>query len=376
MVKLLAIGTALPPGLLHQQNAFEMAKCYNSTSAREDKVLRRLYQRTLIASRPTILNGENKGRQTSLHDFYPMPTDLLAESGTAGGVGTATRMARYKEEIGPLALQAARQALAKTNLPLDNIDNLVTVSCTGFFSPGLDTQLIEQLSLRREISRTHVGFMGCHGAMNGLRVGSALANQSRSISLVVAAELCSLHFQYGRKTDDILANALFADGAAAALLSFETADLLQNCDKQSNPDNFTLLASASYLLPDSKKAMTWEIGDHGFVMTLGAEVPGLIEKHLQAWLKIWLAKFDLDIRDIASWAVHPGGPRILDAVQSALALDTEALAASRQVFTSLGNMSSPTILFIVERLLAAAAPGPLVALAFGPGLTIEAALFI
>jgi predicted naringenin-chalcone synthase len=371
MVKLLSIGTALPAGLMRQDQAFTQAQFYNCTTEREQRVLQKLYQRTTIETRQTILGAE-------LDSFYPRPgsagdTTTYCPSGNGaadggGQPGTAARMARYKEEVIPLAIAAARQALDKVDMPASRIGNLVTVSCTGFFAPGLDTELIQALSLPSSVSRTHVGFMGCHGAMNGLRIGSALAKENQSLSLVVAAELCSLHFQYGRKSDDILANALFADGAAAALLS-------ASLETDTAAARYSLTASASYLLPDSRQAMTWQIGDHGFFMTLDPEVPSLIRKHLAPWLREWLAQFNLTVETVGSWAVHPGGPRVLDAVEQALALAPPALAPSREIFTRLGNMSSPTILFIIERLVAQSAALPIVALAFGPGLTIEAALF-
>jgi predicted naringenin-chalcone synthase len=283
-------------------------------------------------------------------------------------------MARYREEVAPLATAAARLALAKVDMPAGRVGNLVTVSCTGFFAPGLDTEIIQSLSLPRSVSRTNVGFMGCHGAMNGMRVGSALARESQSVSLVVAAELCSLHFQYGRNSDDLLANALFADGAAAVLLSDHWPQEAA-VSTGAFPRIYSLAASASRLLPDSSQAMTWQIGDHGFSMTLSPEVPTLIREHLTPWLSEWLAQFDLNIGAVGAWAVHPGGPRVLEAVEQALALEPQALSISREIFTRLGNMSSPTILFILEGLLSASVPPPIVALAFGPGLTIEAALF-
>jgi predicted naringenin-chalcone synthase len=384
MARLLSIGTALPKGLVQQEDACAQASFYNCASAREERVLQKLYQRTLIETRPTIFRASNNTAELTeksagaLSSFYPLPrtagngTALCQEPGAgdsgSGQPGTAARMARYREEIAPLAEAAAKEALTKIELSADCIENLVTVSCTGFFAPGLDTQLIENLGLSRNISRTNVGFMGCHGAMNGLRVASAMARVEQSISLVVAAELCSLHFQYGHKSDDLIANALFADGAAAAVLSGRSdhTNLSKTC---------TLKASTSYLLPDSRDAMTWQIGDHGFHMTLSPEVPSLIEQNLAPFLKNWLTSFDLDLTDVGSFAVHPGGPRVLDAVQHALHLAPDALAHSRDIFIACGNMSSPTILFILERLLTQNAAFPIVALAFGPGLTIEAALF-
>jgi predicted naringenin-chalcone synthase len=129
-------------------------------------------------------------------------------------------------------------------------------------------------------------------------------------------------------------------------------------------------------MPDSAEAMTWRIGDHGFRMTLSARVPELIQTHLRGWLTGWLAEQGLERSDIASWAVHPGGPRILDAVESALGLEPEQNAVARSVLREHGNMSSPTILFILDRMRREGARGPCVALAFGPGLAVEVALLL
>ncbi len=220
MARLLSIGTALPAGLLRQQEAFEQATIYNCASAREERVLQKLYKKTQIESRQTIFSPVGQKPNVSarnlstLDSFYPRPltasganfkTCPVCDSASAASIqpGTAARMARYREEITPLATAAVAWPWPKFDLPAAAVENLITVSCTGFFSPGLDTQIIETLNLSRGVSRTHVGFMGCHGAMNGLRVGSALARANQSISLVVAAELCSLHFQYGCKGEAI-----------------------------------------------------------------------------------------------------------------------------------------------------------------------------
>jgi alpha-pyrone synthase len=239
----------------------------------------------------------------------------------------------------------------------------VTVSCTGFSAPGWDIDLIRRLELNPTVQRTHVGFMGCHGALNGLRVARAFADADAAARvLVCAAEACTLHFHYVGTPKQMIANALFADGAAA---------LVGRCV----PDApWSVVASGSCLLPDSADAMTWNIGDHGFAMTLAARVPELIRQHLRPWLESWLATHQLNIGSIGSWAVHPGGPRILDAVEASLGLPPSATAVSREVLAACGNMSSPTVLFVLERLRQQQAALPCVMLGFGPGLMAEAAL--
>ncbi len=247
-----------------------------------------------------------------------------------------------------------------------DLTHLVTVSCTGFFAPGIDRELIETLDLDPSIQRTHVGFMGCHGALNGLRVARAFTSAEPCTRvLLCAVELCTLHYHYSWNPSKMIANALFADGAAA-LVGVSEALAPGGC--------WRVVGSGSCLLPNSADAMTWTIGDHGFEMTLAKNVPGIIARHLRPWLERWLSGLGMSLADVRSWAVHPGGPRILTAVEEGLSLGTHELDVSRAILSEFGNMSSPTILFILDRLRSLEAPRPCVALAFGPGLVAEAAL--
>jgi predicted naringenin-chalcone synthase len=230
----------------------------------------------------------------------------------------------------------------------------------------VDRELIQALGLRPRVERTHVGFMGCHGALNGLRVARAFtAADPRACVLVCAVELCSVHYHYGWDPQKSVANALFSDGAAAVVGT--AAETVERA--------WWVAATGSCLFPDSADAMTWTIGDHGFEMTLSPRVPDLLGQHLRPWLRDWLADNRLTLDQVASWAIHPGGPRILGAIEKALGLPREATVASREILAEYGNMSSPTVLFILERLQRRQAPRPCVALGFGPGLTAEAVLF-
>jgi predicted naringenin-chalcone synthase len=183
--------------------------------------------------------------------------------------------------------------------------------------------------------------------------------------LVCAVELCSLHYFYGWDPQRLVANALFADGAAA-VVGGQAAS--------ASPGTWQLRASGAYLFPDSAADMTWTVGDHGFVMTLSRRVPGLIARHLRPWLTGWLGQHGLSLSEVGSWAVHPGGPKILEAADEALALPALALETTRAVFAQNGNMSSPTVLFILDELRRLGAARPCLALGFGPGLAVEAAL--
>jgi predicted naringenin-chalcone synthase len=276
-------------------------------------------------------------------------------------------MEHYAEFAPPLATSAARCALQRGERDPSEITHVVTISCTGFLAPGIDYTLIEELGLNSDVQRTHIGYMGCHGALNGLRVAQAFTDANpRAKVLVSAVELCCLHYFYGWDPQKVIANSLFADGAAALV-----ATQAPTGDKQS----WRMTASGSHIFPDSMGAMTWTVGDYGFEMTLSKQVPSLIGQELRPWLEHWLGSRGFATDDIQSWAVHPGGPKILDGVEEALQLEPEQLTDSRAVLARCGNMSSPTILFILESLRGHDAPRPCVALAFGPGLVVEAALF-
>jgi len=361
---LLGLGTAQPTGTINQPDAAEAAEARCCSNAKERRFLRRVYQQSAVRTRRTVLiDHASIDTGSTFASFYPIPDG----NGNARGPDVQERMQAYQQHALPLARRAAETALHNAHVTPDQITQLITVTCTGFAAPGLDVRLIEALGLPRGVGRTMIGFMGCHGAINGLRNAHALAQQADGHVLLCCAELCTLHFQYGWRTRQLVANALFGDGAAAAVG-------VPSSNRPAAHKAWRLRATGSQLLADTHDAMTWTITDHGFVMTLSPRVPDLIGEHLKPWLIRWLGEYGLGLADIASWAIHPGGPRVLDAVASALSLPDEALGASRRVLAECGNMSSPTMLFILDRLTAETAPGPCVALAFGPGLMIEAAL--
>jgi predicted naringenin-chalcone synthase len=270
-------------------------------------------------------------------------------------------MARYAHEAPILGERASREALVSAGVAAPEITHLVTVSCTGFFAPGLDVALIERLGLSPTVSRTHVGFMGCHAALNALAVATALiAAHPKAKVLLCCVELCTLHFGYGFTPDRIIANSLFADGAAATVIAATSSDA-----------PFDLVSTATRFLPGTKHAMTWNIGNHGYEMTLSAEVPALIGDAVRPWLETWLPRHELAVESIPHWAIHPGGPKVLASSAAALGLDASALAHSHHILAKHGNMSSATLLFILNQIKS---PGHIVSLGFGPGLMMEGAL--
>jgi predicted naringenin-chalcone synthase len=362
---ILGVGTAVPTNRYTQDEAVEVARVVSCEDDDQAKLLQVIYRQTHIGHRHMIYDRvaydevvkgaqENGGRYRSKNedDFGP---------------DTAERMALYEREALPMALRSSQQALEESGLAPAEITHLVTVSCTGFRAPGFDIGLMKELKLKNTVERTHVGFMGCHGAFNGMRVARAIADSNPDARILLCAtEICSIHYYYPWNPKRIVGNALFADGSAA---------LVGTGDPRAPRDAWREAANGSCLFEDSEFAMEWMIGNNGFEMTLSAKVPNLIASNLRPWLETWLKGQGLTIGDIASWAIHPGGPRIIASVEEALGLVPGVAWASREVLTQYGNMSSPTVLFILDRLRREGSDRPCVALGFGPGLVAEAALF-
>ncbi len=355
------LGTALPPCSIQQDAAAKMATGLRDYDADQKRRIEKLYGLTRVAQRHCVVLDHNGSGETEQQFFEPA-------NGTGGlGPRLSRRMERYEEAAPQLALEAARKAMQAGDIAPESITHLITVSCSGFTAPGVDVFLIRHLGLPATTQRTHVGFMGCHGAMNAVRVAHGyLGNMPAARVLVVAVELCSLHYQYSTDDETNLANGLFSDGAAA---------LVATGDVPERGPRWQCVDSGSCILPDSEAAMTWKIRDHGFQMTLSREVPIAIKAHLLPWMTTWLARNGLTVEEVASWAVHPGGPAILQGVQSALSLKHDDLKASWNVLRDCGNMSSPTVLFVMDAMRRASAPMPCVALGFGPGLAAEATLW-
>lgn len=362
------IGTAVPLHTMSLDESLQLAHQVICKSDHEKRLLSILYRKAGVSNRHSVLP-----HQIALN-WLPDESET-APSGaktTTLGPTTGERMRHYAEQAPPLAERAARQALIDAQADPRATTHLVTVSCTGFDAPGLDSALIARLELPPTTQRIQVGFMGCHGAINGLRVAQALTTADPEAQvLLVAVELCSLHYRFRFDPEQIVANALFADGAAAVVGVGRRAET-SGCQRPD--DSWRVRATGSCLIPDSRDAMTWRIGDHGFEMTLQGRVPELIQAQLRPWLTKWLAGFGHTLQSIGSWAIHPGGPRILSAVEESLGLAREATAVSHEILANYGNMSSPTVLFILDRLRKSNAKRPCVALGFGPGMFAEAAL--
>ena len=362
-LRVTGMGLAVPEHAMAQSDAADLLVSLLHDGGRA-RTVQALYARSGIRKRHSVLLRTGEGPKEQRQHFYAPARDAQD-----GGPPTAARMQAFETTAPPLMAEAASDALEDAGLSAGEITHLVTVSCTGFFAPGLDAALIQRLGLARTGERTHVGFMGCHGALNGLRVASSLAGADpRARVLLCSVELCSLHLAYSWDPQALVANALFSDGAAAVVGV--------GAERDAPAAGWRVAASGTVLFPDSQDAMSWRIGDYGFRMTLSPTVPDLIRAHVGDWLRGWLRGRDLEPEDVRTWAVHPGGPRVLTAFGQAMGLERGVFATSREVLADFGNMSSATLLFILYRLREAGAETPLVALAFGPGLVAEVALLV
>jgi predicted naringenin-chalcone synthase len=372
-VVITGIGTSVPPHHCEQHEAGELAAQFCSATADQAHMLGILYRMSGVNTRSSVVIDRSDGPLTDRQEFFPPRSDE-----SPFGPTTEARLDLFAEEAGPLALDSSRQALERSGVSPSQITHLITVTCSGFVAPGFDFTLINELPLRPDVARTQIGFMGCHAALNALRVARAfVAADPSAVVLVCCVELCSLHYQYGWDPEQIVANSLFADGSAACIVQAKRPkDHLSNGNGRGHQSGTIseIVASGSMMLPDSDDAMTWRVGDHGFRMTLSARVPSILAEHLRGWMTKWLSGYGLTCEQIVTWAVHPGGPRILSAFAEAMSIPTDSLKISREIMQKHGNMSSPTVLFVLDRLRREKAAGPCVAIGFGPGLVAEATL--
>jgi alkylresorcinol/alkylpyrone synthase len=274
-------------------------------------------------------------------------------------------MERFIDEAVPLGRRALAEALARADVEASDVDLLAVVSCTGYATPGLDILLAQELGMRADVERLHIGHMGCYAALPGLvTVGDAARARDR-LALLLCLELTTLHVQPAvRSLEQIVAHALFGDAAAATVVRPSGGEL-------------DLLDATARTDSDTAALMTWDVTDRGFRMGLSPKVPAALRDHVAPVVDDLLARNGLAREDVGGWIVHPGGPAIVDVVGEALELGEAALELSREVLRDVGNCSSATVLLVLERMLARGvvpAGAPIVVLAFGPGLTLYGCL--
>jgi predicted naringenin-chalcone synthase len=359
-----AIGTATPPHRLAQPVIADFMARALELDAANTRKLRALYRVSGIAQRYTVL--PDYGRADGEYEFFPNTPGLEPFP------SVRPRMAAYRREALPLALAAAQDSLSQApEIAADSLTHLITVSCTGMYAPGLDIDLVQALGLRLNVQRTCVNFMGCYAAVNALRLADSICRAEPTARvLVVSVELCTLHFQKSHEPDHLVSNALFGDGAAACLVLGQPLP--------APTPHFALRGFHCGLEPEGTKDMAWHIGEFGFEMTLSGYVPALVERGIGQLIAGLLHQLPVQLADIQHFALHPGGRKILEAIEKALNLSKEDNRYAYQVLHDYGNMSSATVLFVLRELLAATTPAdagkPVLSCAFGPGLTLEAML--
>ena len=355
-----AIGIANPPTKISQTQISQfMAKAVGLNPI-ESRRLRMIYKATAIDFRYSVISDYDK---FSNFDFFP-DNEFLEPFPT-----TAQRMKIYEKYAIELAIEATHNCLTDKSL-IPKITHLITVSCTGMYAPGLDIELVERLGLSFNTQRTCVNFMGCYAAFNALKVADSIcrANPNSKV-LIVDVELCTIHFQKENTDDQLLANAIFADGAAALLLSTE----------KENGRAMSLEAFHCDLALQGKTDMAWYIRDFGFEMRLSSYVPNLLEIKMNELTDRLLQKLNLKFDEIDAFAIHPGGKRILETAEKCLKISSSQNQYSYETLRNFGNMSSATVLFVLKNiwdncLVPEKNEGNILSMAFGPGLTMEAAL--
>jgi predicted naringenin-chalcone synthase len=357
---LIDITTASPPFMVEQANATEELKKRMAVTPVAGRMIDMASHHSGIAQRYFVVPDGGSGTEKK---FY-------SNSGGYISPDTGTRMNEYERWSKELTGNAVAEILAKNSVDPGSVERLITISCTGFFAPGLDYYLIDRFNFPASVKRTNIGFMGCAASLIGFNTVLESMSQLRSASgktLLVSVELCSLHLQTEPTRDNILANMIFADGCAAAL--FNSPSAVSN--------GLQLLFTSSYLFKDSAEYMGWKIGNTGFEMVLSSELPKIILNSAAPALKDILLQHQLSPEQITHWALHPGGRAILDSLQNGMNISDDKMIPSRTVLKNYGNLSSASILFVLKELMKNT---PLkndelvCAVAFGPGLTMEVAL--
>ena len=342
------IATAVPEHNVHDSFVVFAEKMLVDPRLRA--IFRRMVSRAGIGGRYSFLDPQKGSGQFSSQDaleFY-RPGNFPS---------TSQRMELF-EQSAPVLMRKAVDRLALSEQERNGITHVIVTCCTGFYAPGLDFEVVEHLGLSPDVERTMVGFMGCYAAINALKLARHIVrSEPDSAVLMLNLELCTLHFQETQNLEQVLSFLVFADGAAASLIT-------------SREQGFALDSFKAVMVPETRGLITWKIRGLGFDMLLSGQVPAELGRALGEG-ELMAERDGIDL-----WAVHPGGRSILDAVEKGLDLPADALAASREVLSCFGNMSSATVMFVLERMMRQVQPGQRgCAMSFGPGLTAETMRF-
>jgi predicted naringenin-chalcone synthase len=351
---IVSVGTANPGKEISQEKISKFMINAHGLDQQESRKLNFIYKHSGIHSRHSALEDFDQQDHQNF-SFFPKSQALDPFP------GTKARMEVYRRVAPELAVAAIESCLAKSNVGISSISHLIIVSCTGMYAPGLEIDLIHRLGMKDSTERYAIHFMGCYAAFNGLKMADRICDSDPGANvLMVAVELCTLHFQKDYNEDNLLSNALFGDGAAAALVS-------------SRPQGIKIRDYQSNLYQKGENDMAWGIGDFGFEMKLSKYIPGLLESGIQSLKKVLEDRFK--ISQIKNFAIHPGGIQILNKVEQAFGIQPEQNRHAHSVLKRYGNMSSATILFVLMALMDDPdLKGHILAMGFGPGLTLETLL--
>ncbi len=358
------IVTEVPPIKYEQTFVRDFLKQHLGDDRRIGLAIHHIYKNSGIETRHSVIpdfSEEHPGQGI----FFDSASQELKTP------GTAERNDIYKREAGKLFTSLAKRAIDETpGIEAESITHVITVSCTGFYAPGPDLDIVNMCKLNPSVQRYHIGFMGCYAAFPALRLAKTIIESNPSANvLVVSVELCTLHLKFNTDADSLISTSVFADGGAAVILSGHS-------DKTKDA-GFRIGELNTQLVTKGAGDMAWTIGNNGFDMVLSSYIPDILSSGIRELLNPILSKTEFNIHDIKNWAIHPGGRAILDKIATELELEDKSISPSRDVLSKYGNMSSATILFVLDawRKLATENEQPVVAMAFGPGLTVELGTF-
>jgi len=348
--RILSIATQPPAYTYDQHELLGYMQDFHQEDAKVGRQLNVLYKRSGIRTRNSVLpDFRNNGHAPQLFPNGPLP-------------GLNKRLAIYQEEAISLGTQAAQQAMEGWTTP-GEITDIIAVSCTGLFAPGLEFQLLKSLGLTRHVQRHPINFVGCYAAIPALHLANLICGSNPLAKvLLVSVELCSIHMQPDTDRDTLTANAIFADGAAAAVIVGKDVEA---------PKGLALGHHLGEVHPQGEADMSWTPAERGFLMRLSSYVPHLIHEEIRNFVLHALQRAHLQVEDV-DWAFHPGGLQILDKISQAMELSKDSLAHSYNTLADHGNMSSATLLYVLKSIMETDTPErPILCAAFGPGLTFE-----
>ncbi|MEB2779007.1 type III polyketide synthase [Algoriphagus sp. C2-6-M1] len=353
-IGIVSIGLANPGKPIDQSSIASFMQKAHQLDEVEARKLNFLYRKSGISSRYSVLSDFEQSDPND-YTFFPKSKDFEPIP------GTKARMEVFRQTAPLLCEEAVTNCLSKTEVKASEITHLILVSCTGMIAPGVELDLMKRLSLDDSVERYCLHFMGCYAAFTGLKLADKIIRaESTAKVMLVSVELCTLHFQKDYVEDNILANSLFGDGAAAALV-------------MKGDSGLRIKSYLSQVLREGEGDMAWGIGDFGFEMRLSKYIPTLLDQGIHQLKERFEEKFKLSTVD--NFAIHPGGKQILQKVQEAFGLDESVNTHAMNVLNQFGNMSSVTILFVLERMMRDdQIQGEILAMGFGPGITLETLL--